>query len=118
MILLEYRHVTKSQGRGRPSQGARPMSGAERQARYRQRQTEGRASPARPKSPLRQPTRPRRWRAAVAELITLQAEYAAWLDALPEPLRDSVTGDALQAIVDLDLDDLIAIEPPRGFGRD
>jgi hypothetical protein len=48
----------------------------------------------------------------------LQAEYAAWLDALPEPLRDSATGDALQAIVDLDLDELIAIEPPRGFGRD
>jgi hypothetical protein len=25
---------------------------------------------------------------------------------------------ALQAIVDLDLDELSAIEPPRGFGRD
>jgi len=24
----------------------------------------------------------------------------------------------LQTIVDLDLDDLISIEPPRGFGRD
>jgi hypothetical protein len=48
----------------------------------------------------------------------LPAEYAAWLDALPEPLRDSATGDALLTIVDLDLDELIAIEPPRGFGRD
>ena len=94
------------------------MSGAERQARYRQRQAEERAWPARPKSPLRQPTRTRRWRAAVAELIALQAEYAAWFDALPEPLRDSATGDALQAIVDLGLDELIAVEPPRGFGRD
>jgi hypothetical protein len=118
MILLEYRHVTKSQGRGRPPQGERALTGAERQAHYRQRQAKGDASPARPKSPLRQPTRARRWRAAVAELIALQAEYAAWLDALPEPLRDGATGDALQAIVDLDLDDLIAIEPARGFGRD
>jgi hypothetical protein len=48
----------------------------------------------------------------------LQAEYAAWLDVLPEPLRDATTGEALHAIVDLDLDDLIAIEPPRGYGRD
>jgi len=118
MIPLEYRHVTKYQRRGRPPQGERALTGAERQARYRQRQAEGRASPARPKSPPRQLPRPRRWRAAVAELIALQAEYASWLDALPEPLRDGATGDALQAIVDLDLDELIAIEPPRGFGRD
>jgi hypothetical protein len=27
-------------------------------------------------------------------------------------------GEALQAIVDLDLDEIAAIEPPRGFGRD
>jgi hypothetical protein len=36
----------------------------------------------------------------------------------PGSTRDSATGDALQAIIDLDLDELIAIEPPRGFGRD
>jgi hypothetical protein len=51
-------------------------------------------------------------------LLRLQAEYAAWLDALPEALRDGVTGEALQAIVDLDLEELASIEPPRGFGRD
>ena len=59
-----------------------------------------------------------RWRAAIAELLALQMEYGAWLEALPEPLRDGATGEALQAIVDIDLDELIAIEPPRGFGRD
>jgi hypothetical protein len=48
----------------------------------------------------------------------LQAEYAAWCDALPNSLRDSATAEALQAIVDLDLDVLADIEPPRGFGRD
>jgi len=72
----------------------------------------------RPAHPLRRRTRPQRWHAAVAELLALQAEYIAWLEALPEPLRESATGEALQAIVDLDLDELVAIVPPRGFGRD
>ena len=48
----------------------------------------------------------------------LQAEWAAWADALPEGLRDTATAEALQAMVDLDLDTLADIEPPRGYGRD
>ena len=35
MIPMEYRHVTKSQRRGRPPQSERALTGAERQARYR-----------------------------------------------------------------------------------
>jgi hypothetical protein len=50
--------------------------------------------------------------------VAPHAEYARWLDALPKATRDSATGEALQAIVDLDLDEIIAIRPPRGFGRD
>ena len=38
--------------------------------------------------------------------------------ALTEATRDGATGDALQAILDLDLDEIAAVEPPRGFGRD
>jgi len=53
----------------------------------------------------------------VAELVALQAEYAAWLEALPEATRQGATGEALQAIADLDLADILAIELPRGFGR-
>ena len=45
-------------------------------------------------------------------------EYAAWLDSLPDNLQDSALADALRAICDLDLTELQAIEPPRGFGRD
>jgi hypothetical protein len=60
----------------------------------------------------------RRWHAAVGELLALQAEYAAWLAALPEATRDGATGEALQAIIDLDLDEIMAIQPPLGFGRD
>jgi hypothetical protein len=37
---------------------------------------------------------------------------------LPDSLRDSATAEALQAIVELDLNDLAAIVPPRGYGRD
>jgi hypothetical protein len=61
---------------------------------------------------------PQRWYDAVAELLVLQADYAAWFEALHEATRDGATGEALQAILDLDLDDIAAIEPPRGFGRD
>lgn len=63
-------------------------------------------------------SRARRWKDAVAELLELQAQYAAWLEALPGNLRDSATAEALQAICDLDLTELMAIETPRGFGRD
>src|SRR5690348_11237708 len=109
--------------RGRQPTGEQAMTGAERQARYRARQALA-APPAHPPrgrgqaSHAQRSSRPQRWRAAVAELVTLQAEYAAWLDTLPEATRDGATGEALQTIADLDLADILAIEPPRGFGRD
>jgi hypothetical protein len=62
--------------------------------------------------------RAQRWYDTVAGLVALQAEYAAWHDALPDSLRDSTTAESLQAIVDLHPDALIAIVPPRGYGRD
>ena len=51
-------------------------------------------------------SRARRWYDAVAELVILQSEYAQWFEALPENLQEGATGKALQAIVDLDLDEL------------
>jgi hypothetical protein len=104
--------------RGRKPQAAQALSNTQRQARYRARHTA--TQPPAPRSPpaAMRRTRPQRWRPAVAELFALQAEYAAWLEALPETLRDGATGEALQAIIDLDLDELAAIEPPRGYGRD
>jgi hypothetical protein len=59
-----------------------------------------------------------RWNATIAALTDLQMEYGAWLDALPDNQQDSATAEALRAIVDYDLSELQAIEPPRGFGRD
>ena len=58
---------------------------------------------------------PQRWAAAVATLVALQDEYRAWLDRLPESLEGSPTAEKLQAIT---LDELLAIDAPRGYGRD
>ena len=40
------------------------------------------------------------------------------VQGLPDNLRDNPTGEALEIIVDLDLDALAAIVPPLGYGRD
>jgi hypothetical protein len=102
--------------RGRKPQGDRALTGAERQARYRARHA---GMPiVRYRRPADRRSRRQRWHDAVAELVALQEEYRDWFEALPEATRDGATGDALQAILDLDLDELAAIEPPRGFGRD
>ena len=101
----------------RPSIGDRAMTGAERQARYRAARAAG-AAVIRTRHKADRRSRSRRWHDAVAELVAVQAEYAAWQEARVESLRDSATGAALQAICDLDLTELQAVEPPRGFGRD
>jgi hypothetical protein len=102
--------------KGRKPEDDRALTGAERQARWRARHA---GTPiVRYRRPADRRSRPQRWREAVTELLALQAEYAAWYEALPEATRDSTTGGALEAIIELDLDELAAIEPPRGFGRD
>ena len=93
------------------------MTPAQRQARRRARlRRKGHTPPA----PLaRRPLpRPKRWATAVAVLIDLQDEYRAWLDNLPASLEGSRLAEKLQAIVELDLEELLAIDPPRGYGRD
>jgi hypothetical protein len=101
----------------RPRVGTKRMSPAERQARHRaklRQQNPGpRAAPTRRIAP-----RPTRWSAAVAALIELQEEYRTWLENLPENLESSRLADKLRAIVELDFEELQAIDPPRGFGRD
>ncbi len=101
----------------RPPLGERAMTAAERQARYRAARMVG-TPIVRPRRPADHRSRAQRWRDAVATLITLQAEYAAWLESLPTNLQEGATAQALQAICELDLGELQAIEPPRGFGRD
>jgi hypothetical protein len=105
--------------RGRQPEGEHALSNAERQARYRARREAQQPTPVvRYRRPADRRTRAQRWHDTVTGLVALQAEYAAWYDVLPDNLRETATGAALQAIVDLDLDDLVSIEPARGFGRD
>ena len=97
--------------------GERAMTDAERQARYRAARATG-TPVIRTRHPADHRSRARRWDDTVAELTKLQAEYVAWLQSLPDNLQDTVTAEALRAISELDLSELQAIVPPRGFGRD
>jgi hypothetical protein len=97
--------------------GIAPMTPAERQVRHRAKLRQHARTTPTSRAP-RIPPRPRRWTAAVAALIDLQAEYRAWLDNLPPNLEGSRLAEKLQAIAELDLEELQAIDPPRGYGRD
>jgi hypothetical protein len=87
----------------RQSIGERPMTDAERQARYRAARAVG-TPVLRCRRPADHRSRARRWHDTIAVLVDLQ--------------EDSAIAEVLQAICDLDLGELQAIEPPRGFGRD
>jgi hypothetical protein len=97
--------------------GDRAMTEAERQARHRASRAAG-VPLIRSRPPTGRGSRAQRWQDSVATLAALQAEYAAWLENLPANLQDTATAEALMAICELDLGELQAIEPPRGFGRD
>ena len=77
--------------------GAVAMTDAERQARYRA--ARAAATPiVGTRRALDHRGRARRWNDNVAGLVEAQAEYAAWLDSLPDSLQDSATAEALRAI--------------------
>lgn len=92
------------------------LSNAERQRRYRERQAAG-ERPVRYRVPRDTRSRPARWRAAVETLRELQTSYEAWRENLPPSLESSATADRLDAVCELDIEQL-DIELPRGFGRD
>lgn len=105
--------------RGHTPKGEHPLSAAERQARYRARHQAQQPTPIiRFRRPADRRSRLQRWHDAVATLVALQSNYAAWYDALPDSLRDTPAAAALEAIAELDLSELLSIEPPRGYGRD
>jgi hypothetical protein len=101
----------------KPRIGAAVMTPAQRQARRRARLRRENHTPPTPPA-RRTPPRPKRWAAAVAALIDLRDDYRAWLDNLPASLEGSRLAEKLQAIAELDLEELQAIDPPRGYGRD
>ncbi len=103
--------------RDRRTSGEGALGNAGRQARRRARQAAKGSPTSRYRRPADRRSRPQRRRNAVADLLALQTEYAAWLHVLPDSLHGSATAEALQAIADLDLNALTDIEPPRGYGR-
>ena len=88
----------------RRSLGDTAMTGAERQARYRAARLG--APVIRVRRPPDRRGRAQRWNDTVAGLTGLQAEYAAWLEALPDNQHDGATAEALRAIVERDLTEL------------
>lgn len=80
----------------------------------------------------RRSSRPGRWLTACAlikegltDLGDLKDEYQDWLDGLPENLQQSLLAEKLEAVCDLDLDEIESlvdeaemIDLPLGFGRD
>ena len=93
------------------------LTNAEKQRRYRARLRQG-ARPVRYRRPQERRSNPQRWREAVATLEQLQEHYREWHEKLPESLHGTALGAKLEAITELELDELQAIEPPLGFGRD
>lgn len=104
--------------RGRHPEGQAALTNAERQARYCERRQVSRP-PLTIKSPRpARRGRPKRWNDAQAEMLSVQAECAAWFEAMPEALRDSATAAVLQDMIEPDLDAIAAVQPPLGYGRD
>jgi hypothetical protein len=99
--------------------GHTALTNAERQARFRARRL-ALQPPLAIKRPVAEARRSRtkRWNDALAEMIAVQAECAAWFEALPASLCDSATATMLQEMIDLDLDTIAAVQPPLGYGRD
>ena len=57
--------------------------------------------------------RSKRWADAVGQLRTLQDEYEAWRDQLPESLADSRTAELLEGVCNVDLNAGIALPRRR-----
>ena len=72
----------------RPSIGETPMTGAERQARYRATHAVG-TPIIRVRRPADRRSRVQRWNDTIAAVTDLQIGYAAWLAALPDNQQDS-----------------------------
>src|ERR1700728_711710 len=112
---------------GPPPRGDRAANPAERSAAYRARRKAPAAGvPAKPavviryRRPAERRSRPQQWDDAVQTLANLLDQFEEWRDKLPSSLANSATAEALDAVLELrgHVEDLQAVELPRGFGRD
>ena len=111
---------------GPPPRGDRAATPAERSAAYRaRRKVTAAAAPTKPvvvqyRRPADRRSRPERWADAVQTLADMLDRFQTWRDNLPSSLADSPTAEALDAVLELrgHVEDLQAVDLPRGFGRD
>lgn len=95
------------------------LSGAERARLFRERRAAG-AKVMAYRRPKDRRTRPQQWEDAVRTLLEVMDAYQEWRDSLPPGLEDSATAERLDAVLELrdQVEQLEAVELPRGFGRD
>lgn len=112
---------------GPPPRGDRAATPAERSAAYRARRKVAAAvAPTEPpvvfryRRPADRRSRPERWADAVQTLADMLGQFQQWRDNLPSSLEDSPTAEALDAVLELrgHVEDLQAVQLPKGFGRD
>ena len=111
---------------GPPPRGDRAATPAERSAAYRaRRKVTAAAAPTKPvvvryRRPADRRSRPERWADAVQKLVDMLDRFQTWRDNLPSSLADSPTAEALDAVLELrgHVEDLQAVQLPKGFGRD
>lgn len=112
---------------GPAPRGDRAATPAERAAAYRaRRKATLAAAPTKPpavvrnRRPVDQRTRAQQWADAVQTLADLLDHFQKWRDNLPASLESSATAEALDAVLELrgSVEELQAIDLPKGFGRD
>ena len=112
---------------GPPPRGDRAATPAERAAAYRaRRKATATDVPAKPpvvirfRRPVDRRRRPQQWADAVQTLADLLDQFEEWRNKLPSSLENSATAEALDAVLELrgHVEDLQAVELPKGFGRD
>ena len=112
---------------GPPPRGDRAATPAERSAAYRaRRKVTVAAAPAKPpvvvryRRPADRRSRPERWAHAAQTLADMLDQFQEWRDKLPSSLEGTPTAEALDAVLELrgHVEDLQAVELPKGFGRD
>jgi len=112
---------------GPPPRGDQAATPAERSAAYRaRRKATAAAAPTKPpvivryRRPADRRSRPQQWADAVQTLADMLDKFQEWRDKLPSNLANSATAEALDVVLELrgHVEDLQAVEPPKGFGRD
>ena len=112
---------------GPSPRGDRAATPAERSAAYRARRKATVAdAPTKPpvvvryRRPADRRSRPQQWDDAVQTLADLLDRFQEWRDNLPSGLANSATAEALDAVLELrgNVEELQAVQLPKGFGRD